>query len=405
MPPKVRRRPRQEGEEGEHEEDTANGNRQTDGRLIRARNWVYTLWSATEPVRPTVDSRDQQHVTFNTYQRELAPNPSTTNPTGGLHWQGYLELDDRFSEPQVRLAMGWDVSTRVFLRPRAGSQLDAINYVKKKDTAVADTHREEGTRAPPDAPGGWSNVIEDVRAGASFDDICANHTRHAIQYGNGLRTVMQTLHPPTAFREVQVFYRWGPTGTGKTHAVYDEHPISTIYKKLSGQWWDGLSSSHRVLLLDDFYGVNYGIDYDTFLQVADRYPYTCNVRGSTVGAGWTVIVITSNQTINELWKFDKSGKERDRTAMARRIPDDHIIYTGTDPIEEEKGKWQIPENIERRRKARAAAAEKEGEGTVKVQPVPEGLAMPARMSEEQMLAMQAMLRSMYDGMQERPTQD
>ena len=52
--------------------------------------------------------------------------------------------------------------------------------------------------------------------------------------------------------------RWGESGSGKTHEVYEKNKIEEIYKVKygnSGVWFDGYQfKKHKVVLFDEFVG-------------------------------------------------------------------------------------------------------------------------------------------------------
>jgi len=353
MPPKRRQRdsdhddqPDQQQQQQPQQQAGDAQVRRPGGRYVRARNWVFTLWELEAPA--TDPPRDG--VSYIRYQQERAPESAPDNTTGGLHYQGYLELDGRFSAPEVRRIMGWEESN-VYLAPRQGTQKQALDYCWKVDTAVPGTQREGGTRAPPDAAGCWADATEAIKAGATFEQICHSHLRLAVQNASGIQKVIAAINPSPEWRDVSVHYLWGPPGTGKTRRVFREHGTSAVYKKLDGQWWDGYEGQD-VVLFDDFYGT---IPLSYLLQLLDGHPLSVNVRGSTRVAKWTKVYITSNRPFETMYPGEPAEKI---AALRRRIPSANI------------------ERIEFPRPAPAVIEEEVRETQVKVPEAPTGIVAP-----------------------------
>ncbi len=169
----------------------------------------------------------------------------------------------------------------------------------------------------------------------------------AVQYHSGLQKLIQATNPMPSWRDVSVFYLWGPPGTGKTRHVFDEHGADNVYKKIDGQWWDGYEDQD-VVLLDDFYseGNRGDITLAYLLQLLDGHPIRVNVRGSTRVARWTKVYITANLPFETLYPNQPRSK---RAALLRRCPEKHHIYFGGRPTdgsdEEEEQDGQAPERL------------------------------------------------------------
>jgi hypothetical protein len=89
--------------------------RRGNGQLVSARNWIFTLWDTdaiSHLMRYNPQTDDWQlipGVRYLIYQMEQAPLGDQQNEYGGLHIQGYVELDQRMTLPQVQALFGWDM--------------------------------------------------------------------------------------------------------------------------------------------------------------------------------------------------------------------------------------------------------------------------------------------------------
>jgi len=90
----------------------------------------------------------------------------------------------------------------------------------------------------------------------------------------------------------------GPPGTGKSRKAHEENP--GCYIKAQNKWWDGYAGE-AVVLLDDLDTPVLG----HYLKIwGDRYPCTGEVKGGTVNLTHKQIIVTSNYTIDRLFKED-----------------------------------------------------------------------------------------------------
>jgi len=89
---------------------------------------------------------------------------------------------------------------------------------------------------------------------------------------------------------------WGPTGTGKSHLVRQEEP--DLFLKAQNKWWDGYINQQAVLIDD--------LDSDCldhYLKIwADKYSCTGEVKGGHVQLCYQRFYVTSNFSIEELFK-------------------------------------------------------------------------------------------------------
>lgn len=111
-----------------------------------------------------------------------------------------------------------------------------------------------------------------------------------------------------------VIVYWGPTGAGKTRAVYDNLPSpESIYVHPGGPWFDGYDSQ-PIVLFDDFGGSEFKLTY--LLKLLDRYPMRVPVKGGFVSWCPQEIYITSNHAPVSWFP---NAKEEHVRALMRRI--------------------------------------------------------------------------------------
>ncbi|ADD62451.1 replication-association protein [Human associated cyclovirus 2] len=134
-------------------------------------------------------------------------------------------------------------------------------------------------------------------------DIATEHPTTYIRYFRGIERMLQLVNPiKQRDFKTEVYYYWGPPGTGKSRRALEEAQAfntESIYYKPRGLWWDGYEQQDSVII-DDFYG---WIKYDEMLKIMDRYPYKVQVKGAFQEFTSKKIFITSNVDTDELYKF------------------------------------------------------------------------------------------------------
>lgn len=281
-----------------------------------ARNWCFTL-NVQDELASSEPRWDSSSMVYLCFQQERAPS------TGQLHYQGLVSLKRpaRMSRVKELLPGAHLEVCRDFFA--------AIDYCFKSDTRVPGTEPVEYGDWSKGVPhqGRRSDLIEVaalVDRGASRSDIAYEYPSVVIRYGAGVERLarwqgssapLSTLRDRSRSVEVTVYY--GPTGTGKTRAVYDAHPI--LYAKPpEHKWWDGYSGQD-VVLVDDFDGRTGkdGMWITYWLRVCDRYPIMVETKGGQVNLLATKFYFTSNKHPHEWWPSSVIQAHKD--AFNRRI--------------------------------------------------------------------------------------
>jgi len=103
----------------------------------------------------------------------------------------------------------------------------------------------------------------------------------------------------------------GESGSGKSYYARTAEKRENIYLKMMNKWWDGYRDE-PVVILDDMAPDHNYIAY--YLKIwLDRYAYMGEVKGGVMAMRPSKIIITSQYTIEEVFK-----EERDAIAIRRR---------------------------------------------------------------------------------------
>jgi len=243
---------------------------------------------------------DDRWMTYLVYQREKCPT------TGREHWQGYMELKKLTNFNTVKSHFGDDAH----LEPRKGTQDQAVDYCKKKESQVSPpkefgTLKKQGKRNDLIALGEMAR--QGKRQREAYETMPAVYMRNFKAFDR----VASLYKPPE--RPVTVTLLYGPPGVGKTRFVLDADPETWFVPLQKEMWFDGYDH-HFSACLDDFSGQ---MPLPLLLRLLDRYVVKVPVKGSTTW--WTPrnIYITSNYLPFQ-W-YDYSERKTSLDALLRRI--------------------------------------------------------------------------------------
>lgn len=295
----------------------------------KSTKWCLTLNNPTEEeydIFKKLPETWPNMIRYFVYQTEVGESNTP-------HIQGYIQLHQ-----QQRLSW-WK---KIFTRAHFGIQLkhatneQCRHYCMKHVEGCTCNHCEtaRGYRdvRKPDEPleygvfcgqeGERSDLMkikESIQKHEPLSKICDDHFETYVRCHKGIHNAKFLLDGKSAQRdrEIETIVLIGPAGIGKTRSVFEEHGYDKVYKLDNDDklWFDGYEGQ-PVLLIDDFYG---WIKYSVMLNLLDRYPFRCPIKGGHTWARWTTIYITSN-SMPESWY-----KQGLTPALKRRLTTINIL--------------------------------------------------------------------------------
>jgi len=219
-----------------------------------------------------------------------------------LHWQLFVVM-----QRQVRLATIKRIfGDSVHAEPTKSSA--AENYVWKEETSIAGTRFELGERKlKRNDPKDW-DAIKKAAIEGRVDDVPSDVY---IRSYHALRKICVDNAKPVG-RSVQCKVYIGPTGTGKSHAAWNEGGMDSYPKDPLTKFWDGYQGQSNVII-DEFRGI---VSISHLLRWLDNYPMLVEIKGSAVVLKATNFWITSNLH-PRLWYPDLD--ETTMQALLRRL--------------------------------------------------------------------------------------
>lgn len=235
--------------------------------------------------------------------------------SGTPHLQGYLYFKNAISFDTVQRAI-----PRGHIEPAKGNAQQNKAYCSKESTLF-----EDG-----DIPAqGKRSDIDNVRAivaetGQIRQVVLEAQSFQSIKVAE---KILEYHERKRNFRP-KVYWYYGPTGTGKSHAAKN-HPCvdDPYYAGKTIQWWQGYDA-HETVIIDDF-RANF-CTYSELLKMLDRNAYSIECKGGSRQLLATRIFITSPMHPKDLYPTHE-----DKEQLLRRIYKIKEFTTRYIPPEEE----------------------------------------------------------------------
>lgn len=226
--------------------------------------------------------------------------------TGTPHAQGYAE----FSRTP-RLALRALFPRSHITAPLVGTAAQAITYCKKdgawEEFGVA---KEQGKRSD------LLLIQADIKAGALPLEIAENYFTQYVFHRKSFDVYRRLLRPERdTMSAPEVYFIHGPTGTGKTRICHEEWPA--LWRYPGKGWFDGYQGEPTVLF-DDLTEDEFPIT--KLLHLLDRWPMQVAIKGGYTDWLPTVILITSQDHINQWYAAENPARH---AALMRRITHIH----------------------------------------------------------------------------------
>lgn len=281
---------------------------------LLSKRWCFT---ENNPVGVLTDETFKylKHCRFAIWQLE-------EGESGTMHYQGYMEFSQGMRLTSLKNVFGdW-----FHFEKAKGNQAQNIAYCTKAEG------RHEGPFEYGDREVGGQGRRNDTLAKSKL--MCQRIREGATDYELAMDPELDTLflrYPKNvaAYRlavmshtlrttKTEVFWLYGPTGTGKTTYALQFNPY---LKPHSTRWFDGYQGQ-SIALLDEFDDTFFSLNF--LLQLIDKSPIIVESKGAHVPWIPKTIYITSNDLPLDLYKKAFERNPWKREALCRRI--EHIWH-------------------------------------------------------------------------------
>ncbi len=227
----------------------------------------------------------------------------------------FSTIKRRFPQAHIEMAKGTASENRDYVFKEG----KWTNH-KKAETKIPDTQEEWG-ELPIERQGArndLADLYDMVKEGLSNYAIMEENPEHLMVLDK-IEKVRQTIREEqyrTVFRELDVTYIWGRTGTGKTRSIMEKFGYSEIYRVTDYKHPFDSYRGEDVLLLDEY---NSNFDIRELLNYLDGYPLTLPCRYANKVACFTKVYLISNLDLKDQYIMEQRTDKATFAALLRRI--------------------------------------------------------------------------------------
>ncbi len=228
-------------------------------------------------------------------------------------------LKNRFPIAHIEKAYGSAKENREYILKEGKWQND-----EKSETRVEGSFYEYGSIPSETAERNpkMSQLLESIREGKQTTEIIDNAPEFAFRVKDIeiLRETLVSEEYRSKNRELQVFYLFGASGTGKTRSIYEKHNPRDICRVTNYRLGKGISfdayNGQDVLVFEEF---NSQIPIEDMLNYLDIYPLYLPARYTDRTACYTKVYITSNIPLSKQYPDVQEYRPETWQALLRRI--------------------------------------------------------------------------------------
>lgn len=228
----------------------------------------------------------------------------------------FSTLKRRFPEAHIEQARGSCLENKQYVK-KEGKWADD----PKADTSVEGSFEEWGEL--PDEPGQGKrsdieqlyNLICDGKTNAEIMAICPSLARYVSKMDKIRFDILEARYRQE-WRDLEITYIFGATGTGKTRTVMQEHGYSNVYRVTDYQHPFDRYSSEPVLCFDEFRS---SLLIGDMLEYLDGYPINLPARYAQRVACYTTVYILSNIDLLAQYPNVQVSEPETWKAFLRRI--------------------------------------------------------------------------------------
>lgn len=280
--------------------------------------YCFTWNNYDEATMALLPSFFESHCKYMVFGKEVAPE------TGTPHLQGFFTLKKKSTLANLKKELG---NQPAFFAAN-GTSLQASDYCKKEGD-----YTELGDAPTPGKRSDLAKLADAVKEGATMLEVADIDPATYIRNYRGIANYKALQQKDYTHDDVRGVWYWGPPGTGKSHTARDLS--ESLYLKSQNKWFDGYAGESHILI-DDLDSNCLG----HYLKLwADKYAVSGEIKGGTVKLSHTCLVVTSNYSIDELWKDDPVMAD----AIKRRFTVTHFV-TCQQP-KKKKQKTEGPKHI------------------------------------------------------------
>ncbi len=255
----------------------------------------------------------------------------------------FSTIKNKFDGGHFEMAQGTSQQNRDYIF----KQGEKWGKDKKKETNLKDSHEEQG-ELPLERPGtrnDLNDLYDMIRDNMTNAEIIRLHPQYMFQIDR-IERARQTIKEEefsNTYRQLEVVYIHGPTGTGKTRSVMEVFGYSNVYRVTDYEHPFDSYKQQDVVIFEEFRS---SLKIADMLNYLDGYPLELPARYANKVACYTKVYIITNIPLERQYKTVQDDAPETWAAFKRRIPNNNIVYFGDGKTEDEWIQEDLPFPIE-----------------------------------------------------------
>ena len=269
----------------------------------QAKCWCFTINNPTAPIQ-----WNEATMSYLVYGKEVGKE-------GTPHHQGFVIF-----KKQKRLSNMKDINGQAHweIKSSKSTYKQASDYCKKDGdfveygTLPEENYTKAGPKGNEANKAKWREINDKAKEG-DLDWIDENHPKVFNQsYKNLKQMKVDYMKRKPNLPDVCGIWFHGASGVGKTHLITELYPNAYL-KRAQNKWFDAYQQE-EVIVIDDLDDTHDYMGYE-LKKLADKYCYMVEVKNSSMYIRPKLCVVTSQYTIDEIWKKDRKTAD----ALNRRF--------------------------------------------------------------------------------------
>jgi len=280
----------------------------------RVRSWCLTLNNPSEEELATLRGLNPRHFKCAIFAHEIGES-------GTPHIQGFMQ----FVNARTLTAVKKMISNRCHLEAALGTPYEAYNYCMKDDGEAILYGDEPAEVELSD----WERILIAVENGESDLEIIRKWPAIAMRCQTAIakyRAIYQAS--VVQWRNVEVTYIWGKTGTGKTRGIlYDDNGNynQDVYRATNAKNPFDMYDGEDIIVFEEFRSQFTCRD---MLNWIDGHPVMLPARYADRMAQFTKVYILSNWDFKRQYESVQTSSPETYAAWERRI--NHVRFVETE---------------------------------------------------------------------------
>lgn len=228
----------------------------------------------------------------------------------------FITVKNKFPAAHIDYCRGTIQENRDYIRKEG-----KYKGTDKEETNLKDTFEESG-EVPEEHQGkrnDYSLLYDCIKDGMSNFDILEMNANYMVDLDKieYCRQIVKEEEFKRKIRELEVEYRFGHTGTGKSRSIMESFGFENVYRVTDYKHPFDSYAGQDIIVFEEFYSSNFRIS--EMLNYLDIYPLVLPCRYRNKVACYTKVFINSNISLEKQYTEVQKNNRETWLAFLRRI--------------------------------------------------------------------------------------